>query len=204
MTSPTLRYLIVAGTDSQGHQTGQTLVALAANGVDDQGRVIGSTGKRPILRNVSAPEIQAFREQVQMVDMIGCEDPDEIGAKIAELSQQATAPCGCSECGGTSPVSIAAMPAIIPATAGAAVRMDAAGYFVVVPLAGRGVIHVEHYTYDNALLRVIEGETARTICHTIIDGGWVTELSHAAYLGKELAKAELSLHHGFKYVQDGA
>ncbi len=204
VTSPTLRYLIVAGSDSQGHQTGQTLIALAANGVDDQGRVIGSTGKRPILRNVSAPEIQAFGEQVQVVDMIGCEDPDEIGAKIAKLSQQATAPCGCSECGGTSPVPIAAMPAIIPATASAAVRMDAAGYFVVVPLAGRGVIHVEHYAYDNALLRVIEGETARTICHTIIDGGWVTELSHAAYLGKELAKAELSLHHGFKYVQDGA
>ena len=136
--------------------------------------------------------------------MIGCEDPDEIGAKIAELSQQATAPCGCSECGGQSPVAITAMPAIIPATAGAAVHMDAAGYFVVVPLAGRGVIHVEHYAYDNALLRVIEGETARAICHTIIDGGWVTELSHAAYLGKELAKAELSLHHGFKYVQDGA
>ena len=47
------------------------------------------------------------------------------------------------------------MPEIIPATASAAVRMDAAGYFVVVPLADRGVIHVEHYAYDNALLRVI-------------------------------------------------
>ena len=34
-------------------------------------------------------------------------------------------------------------------------------------------------------------------------GCWVTGLSHAAYLGKKLVKAELSLQHGFKYVQDG-
>jgi len=39
---------------------------------------------------------------------------------------------------------------------------------------------------------------------TIVDDGWVTELSHAAYLGKELARAELSLQLGFRYVQDGA
>jgi tetrahydromethanopterin S-methyltransferase subunit A len=38
----------------------------------------------------------------------------------------------------------------------------------------------------------------------IVANGWVTELSHAAYIGKELAKAELSLKYGLKYVQDGA
>jgi len=32
----------------------------------------------------------------------------------------------------------------------------------------------------------------------------VSQLSHAAYLGKELAIAELSLKYGFTYVQDGA
>jgi tetrahydromethanopterin S-methyltransferase subunit A len=54
------------------------------------------------------------------------------------------------------------------------------------------------------LLRVVEGTNARTIYRTLVANGWVSELSHAAYLGKELAKAELSLRHGFKYVQDGA
>jgi len=38
----------------------------------------------------------------------------------------------------------------------------------------------------------------------IINNKWVTELSHAAYLGKELTKAELSITKGFKFVQDGA
>ncbi len=82
--------------------------------------------------------------------------------------------------------------------------MDKAGYFVVLPLADKGIINVEHYAYDNTLLRVIEGANARALYATIVANGWVSELSHAAYLGKELTRAELSLKHGIKYVQDGA
>ena len=54
------------------------------------------------------------------------------------------------------------------------------------------------------LLRTIEGQTARALYATIIANGWVTRLSHAAYLGKELARAELALKLRFKYVQEGA
>ena len=82
--------------------------------------------------------------------------------------------------------------------------MDRAGYFVIVPLVERGWIHVEHYAYDNTLLRNIEGPDARSLYLMIITRQWVSELSHAAYLGKELAKAELALTHGLAYVQDGA
>ena len=82
--------------------------------------------------------------------------------------------------------------------------MDKAGYYVILPRLAQGNIIVEHYAYDNSLLRVIEGHDARSIYWTIIENGWVTQLSHAAYLGKELAKAELSLSMGADYVQDGA
>ncbi len=75
---------------------------------------------------------------------------------------------------------------------------------MVLPLADKGIINVEHYAYDNTLLRVIEGANARALYATIVANGWVSELSHAAYLGKELTRAELSLKHGIKYVQDGA
>lgn len=204
VTSPTIRYLIVAGIDPKGHLTGKTLLALAENGVDENERVIGSPGKRPVLRNVSALEIQAFREQVQVIDMLGCENPDEISMRIEELSQQDATPCSCSECGGKSPISISTTPKIIVAEPSEVVKMDKAGYFVIIPLTDKGVINVEHYAYDNSLLRVVEGATARAIYNTIISNGWVTKLSHAAYLGKELAKAELALQHGFKYIQDGA
>ena len=84
------------------------------------------------------------------------------------------------------------------------VVMDKAGYFVILPLADKGIIYVEHYGYDNTLLRVIEGATARALCKTIVANGWVSELNHAAYLGRELTKAELSLTHGLAFLQDGA
>ena len=65
-------------------------------------------------------------------------------------------------------------------------------------------ILVEHYDYKERLVRVIEGTEARSIYLTLVRNGWVTRLDHAAYLGKELTKAELSLEHGFEYLQDGA
>ncbi len=84
------------------------------------------------------------------------------------------------------------------------VVMDKAGYFVILPRAERNVISVEHYGYDNTLLRTIEGPSARALYLMMIANGWVSELSHAAYLGKELAKAEISLQYGIRYIQDGA
>lgn len=204
ITSASLRYLILAGIDPKGHQTGVTFMALAANGVDGNKRVVGSSGKRPILRNVTAAEIQAFRDQVKVIDMIGCENVDEIGARIEELSRQPVSACGCSECGGTSPVSISTTPTIAAAEPSEAVKLDKEGYFVIVPLPDKGILNVEHYAYDNTLLRTIQGTNARSIYMMIIKEGWVTELSHAAYLGKELSRAELSLQPGFKYIQDKA
>jgi len=82
--------------------------------------------------------------------------------------------------------------------------LDPAGYFVIVPRADLGIISVEHYAYDNTLLRNIQGANARALYQTIITNGWVSELSHAAYIGKELARAELALTQGLPYVQDGA
>jgi tetrahydromethanopterin S-methyltransferase subunit A len=94
ISNRTLRVLILAGVDGTGHQAGQTLLALAKNGVDENGRVIGSSGQRPVLRNVTRPEIEAFRDQVQLIDMIGCEDLEEIGAQVMGLRQKIPEPCG--------------------------------------------------------------------------------------------------------------
>lgn len=75
---------------------------------------------------------------------------------------------------------------------------------MIIPQQKRRVILIEHYSYDNMLLRIVEGGEAKSIYRTIIDNGWVTQLSHAAYLGRELGKAELSIMYCLKYVQDGA
>jgi len=220
ISNPAISFLIVTGKDTEGHQSGKTLLALWKKGVDKGMRIIGSKGRRPILKNVTHQDVNAFRKQIRIEDMIGCEDTRAITKKIKELSQmapQATAisSCGCScECN-TQPtaqtsISIpiikpaATIPSIAAKKYGKSVKLDKAGYFVIIPSKNDGNILVEHYSYDNKLLRKIESKNSRDIYFTIIENNWVSELSHAAYLGKELARAELSIKKGFKFVQDGA
>ncbi len=46
------------------------------------------------------------------------------------------------------------------------------------------------------------GKNARDLVNTLVDLGLVGKLDHAAYLGRELQKAETALHLGRDYVQD--
>jgi tetrahydromethanopterin S-methyltransferase subunit A len=87
ITNPTIRFLLLVGRDPEGHRSGGTLLALRENGLDDGMRVIGSPSRRPILRNVTRREVEAFRKQVLVVNLIGCEDIAVIVEKIKELSQ---------------------------------------------------------------------------------------------------------------------
>jgi tetrahydromethanopterin S-methyltransferase subunit A len=201
ITNPTIRFLLLVGRDPEGHRSGGTLLALWENGVDNGMRVIGSPGRRPILRNVTREEVEAFRKQVLVVNLIGCEDIAVIVEKIKELSQSINTSHNYSKHFRTNSVEVSTVP-VVRAKEPEKVEMDKAGYFVIIPNPKKKVIMVEHYSYYNKLLRIIEGKDARSIYHTIIENGWVTQLSHAAYLGKELAKAELSLKLGLKYTQD--
>ncbi len=49
---------------------------------------------------------------------------------------------------------------------------------------------------------IIKGKTAQAIYTKIAKLGLVTQLTHAAYLGDELAKAEIALKTGKEYIQD--
>ncbi|MCM8796991.1 MAG: DUF4346 domain-containing protein [Candidatus Omnitrophica bacterium] len=197
ITNPIIHFLLLAGKDPEGHHSGRTLLALKENGVDENMRVIGSTGRRPILKNVSRQEIDTFRKQIEVINMLGCEDELLIIEKIKELSLEE-----CSKKEAKS-ISISQAPVIRVKESGK-IQMDKAGYFVIIPQTTKGIITVEHYSYENKLLRVIEGKDAKSIYSLIVEKGWITQLSHAAYLGKELARAELSLKLGFKYIQEGA
>lgn len=199
VSNPSIRFLLLCGQDPEGHRSGATLLSLHKNGVDHGMRVIGSPGKRAVLKNSSHDEIDAFRRQVTIVDMIGEEDVTRIRERTAKLEPDARSACH-------NTIKPTVLPSIetVEAESPDHIPMDKAGYFVIVPEREKGRIIVEHYSYDNRQLRVIQGTTARDLYHTIIKNKWVSMLSHAAYLGKELEKAELAMSMGFTYVQDGA
>lgn len=225
VTNPAITVLILTGKDTAGHQSGKTLLALSENGIDKEMRIIGSKGRRPILKNVTKTDVKNFRKQVKIEDMIGTENTRSIAKRIKELSKDAaklkvTSGCGCSDnsCIPVQPVTAPVMPAPAKTPSGSAdsvakvkakgisrssVKLDKAGYFIILPSKKDSTILVEHYSYDNKLLRKIEGKNSRDIYFMIINNKWITELSHAAYLGKELLRAELSIKNGFKFVQDG-
>jgi tetrahydromethanopterin S-methyltransferase subunit A len=68
-----LRRIIVCGKEVRGHRAGQALLALARNGIDGDGRIIGAIGPYPILMS-PARDVDAFRRQVEVIDMIGTVD----------------------------------------------------------------------------------------------------------------------------------
>ena len=92
----------------------------------------------------------------------------------------------------------------IPAKAPKQLRLDRAGFFIVLPQPQKGLIVCEHYENSGRLAHVIEGRQAALIAATIVERGFVTQLDHAAYLGRELAKAEVALTVGIAYEQDAA
>ena len=204
---PSIKYLILCGKDSVGHCSGSTLSCLIKNGIDDNMKVIGSKARKPVLSNVTISEVNSFRNQIKLVDMIGCEDIEAILIKLKEVYEESMADF---EWNGNQSEGIKKKKVIGVQVVNAEekdphkIKLDKAGYFVIILKPQVGKILVEHYTNNNQLLRIIKGDNARNIYWTIIENGWVTEMSHAAYLGKELTRAEMSMKQGFKYVQDKA
>jgi tetrahydromethanopterin S-methyltransferase subunit A len=220
ISNPSISILVLAGKDTNGHKSGQTLICLLENGVDKDMRIKGSEGRRPILKNVSKEEVDKFRKQITIENMIGSENTRAIAKRVKELSQEAAVTAGGSGCGCSSSccdTTSVSMPSVMTPKSTktvssvkaikfskSSIKLDKAGYFVILPQKKKANLLVEQYSNDNKLLRKIEGKNCRDIYLTIISNKWVTDLGHAAYLGKELSRAEASLKSGDKFVQDSA
>ena len=80
-----LRFLIICGSEVQGHITGETVKALYENGIDpDTKSIIGSPGAIPFVENLPIEAVERFQEQLTIIDMINNENLDEISEKINE------------------------------------------------------------------------------------------------------------------------
>lgn len=199
LANPNIRALVLCGEDAQqavGHLPGQSLASLFASGLDERGRVIGARGKRPILKNVSRAQIDAFRAQVSLVSLIGETDADRIVREIARAASGSPGPFpGAPQQMPMRTVNAREPRRLVP---------DPAGYFVVYPDSARNRLALEHYTNQGVLDCVIEGATSAALYSEVIARSLLSRLDHAAYLGRELARAERSLATGEPYVQDRA
>lgn len=81
---PELRYIIVCGRDVKGHQSGQALLSLYMNGTGKDGRIVGAACPHPFLTH-SHVDIESFRKQIMICDLIGCDDLKSVETTISSL-----------------------------------------------------------------------------------------------------------------------
>jgi thymidylate synthase len=79
------------------------------------------------------------------------------------------------------------------------VQLDPMGYFRVT--LDEGEIIVEH-RFEDVTLKEYRGRTALSLQHQIARDRALSDINHAIYLGRQLAKAELALKDGREFVQD--
>lgn len=62
-----IRYIVACGKESKGHAAGQSLIAIHENGIDANGRIIGSKGAIPFIENIPKEAVERFRRQIKKI-----------------------------------------------------------------------------------------------------------------------------------------
>ncbi len=197
ISNPFIRHLVIIGKEVSGHRPGDAIINLQKKGINKKQRIVDASGARPILRNTLAQEIAQFRKQITIHNLLHYTDIDNLKKEIQLLDSIESAPY---EHG-----LYVRLVNIIKAEPAKRLQLDREGYFIILVRKGHeNPLYVEHYKNNGRLLHIIEGKDAPTICSTILNMQLVSQMDHAAYLGRELAKAENSFHSNTKYIQDQA
>ena len=65
-----IRVIILCGKDTIGHKPGHSLLCLHQNGIDQDGRIVGSQSPDPIL-SLTNDEVTRFQDQTRIINWIG-------------------------------------------------------------------------------------------------------------------------------------
>ena len=200
--NPAIRFLLICGKDSPLFHPGQSLVALAERGIDADRRIVGAAGYEPVLATLAPERVTQFRRQVEVVDWAGEEDLTALEAGVGSLV--ARNPGRFAADAGTVGMPLAEEPfaPIRPGGTREPLQYDPKGYFVVTLEREQEEISIRHYLPNHAPAHEMRGRSAGPMLLGLVREGLVTQLSHAGYLGEELAKAEAALRFDLRYDQD--
>ncbi|MCQ1536390.1 tetrahydromethanopterin S-methyltransferase subunit A [Methanosarcina sp. KYL-1] len=88
LSNPKISFLIVCGRESE-HFAGQSLLALAENGVSTFGgsrKIVGSEAVIPYLNEIPSTAISRFLREIKVIDLVGTTDPGTIQKAIDSCS----------------------------------------------------------------------------------------------------------------------
>jgi tetrahydromethanopterin S-methyltransferase subunit A len=200
--NPAIRYVLICGKDSPVFHPGQSLVALAEHGLDQDHRIVGAIGYEPVLQTLAPERVAQFRRQVEVIDWAGEEDLHLLEERIGGLVVRNPGPFAAGE----GPIDTASSEerfvSIRPGGVREPLQYDPKGYFVITLDRQGEQIVLRHYLPDHTPAHEMRGRTAGPMLLGLLREGLVSQLSHAGYLGEELAKAEAALSLGLRYDQD--
>jgi tetrahydromethanopterin S-methyltransferase subunit A len=200
--NPRIRFLVLCGKESPVFRAGQTLRALVENGTTAERRIVGAEGFDPVLGNVTLERIDRFRRQIELTDQTGESDTGVIEATARALSARDP---GAFQLGRSveAAASVGApFVRLAPGGKREPLWYDPKGFFVITVDRPAGEMVVRHYTREYAPAHEMRGHSGEAIVLGLLREELVTQLSHAAYLGAELAKAETALRLDLHYEQD--
>jgi len=70
ISNKNIKTIIICGKDTSGHRPGHSLLNLHRNGIDNKGRIIGSSSPNPVL-TITKSNVTEFQKQIRLVDHIG-------------------------------------------------------------------------------------------------------------------------------------
>ena len=76
-----IKTIIVCGREVWGHKAGHSLLQLHKNGIDNNGKIIGSSSPEPFL-TVTQIEVNFFQNEVKLVNMINETNLEIIKQKV--------------------------------------------------------------------------------------------------------------------------
>ncbi|HWY28811.1 MAG TPA: hypothetical protein VNW25_06095 [Candidatus Sulfotelmatobacter sp.] len=201
-SNPAIRFLLICGKDSALFRPGQSLVALSEHGIDGQRRIVQAAGYDPVLPSIDPEQVAQFRRQVEVLDWTGEEDVQLLKDRIKSLAVRNPGVFVTDKTKATASKSGEEFAYIRPGGQREPLIYDPKGYFVITIEPEQKEIVLRHYLPDHTPAHEMRGRGATSMLLGLLRDGLVTQLSHAGYLGEELAKAQTALQFGLRYDQD--
>src|SRR2546426_455034 len=201
-SNPGIRLLLICGKDSALFRTGQSLVALSEHGVDGQRRIVRAAGYDPVLPSIDPEQVAQFRKQVEVLDWTGEEDVELLQERIKSLTVRNPGMFMTDQTKAAPSKNQEEFVSIRPGGQREPLIYDPKGYFVITIEPEQKEILLRHYLPDHTPAHEMRGRAATSMLLGLLRDGLVTQLTHAGYLGEELAKAQIALQFALRYDQD--
>jgi tetrahydromethanopterin S-methyltransferase subunit A len=89
VSNPNIRYIVLTGPESLGHLTGEAVLLLHKNGVNEKKMIIESNSPTPYLYNLPDEFIIRFREQIiTVIDLLNKGTPERVQEAVWSCYQE--------------------------------------------------------------------------------------------------------------------